>query len=163
MKIRVILVAAMMTLAVLSSGFAQEADPRLAVALDESGIKYTVNESGNYVVSYEMDNNPDRSHSVFIISETEDYRGVELREIWSVSAVLYEIPDLDTIIALMEQNSTIKVGAWAMETSDDGEIWILYTVKVPVALTGKQLSHLIYFVAEMCDEFEESYVGDDIY
>mgnify|MGYP001201355123 CR=1 FL=1 len=162
MKIRALVFALAL---VLFAGalYAQEADPRIAEALDSADVIYTVKSSGNYYVEYKMDNNDERSHGVYVVSETETYRGIEIREIWAVAAVVYELPDMDTLVTLMETNSTIKVGAWAMEVSEDGEVWVLYTIKVPAELDGERLSTLIYFVAEMCDEFEEEYVGDDVY
>jgi len=160
-KYRVVLVVMMLVLAA-TVVFAQTPDARLKKAFDSLGIKYTTNSSGNYIVSYQMENNPERSHGVFVVSGTETYRGIEIREIWSVAAVLPSYPSEDIIYAMMAQNSTIKVGAWAIEASDE-EVWIIYTVKVPAAMSAKDLSNLIYFVAEICDEWEEENIGDDIY
>jgi len=137
-------------------------DPRLSRAFDSIGIKYTTNSSGNYIVSYQMENNPDRSHGVFVVSETQVYRGIEMREMWSVAAVLPSYPNEDIIRAMMSQNSTIKLGAWAIEASDE-EVWIIYTIKVPADQPAKDIANMIYFVAEICDEWEEEYIGDDIY
>jgi hypothetical protein len=63
----------------------------------------------------------------------------------------------------MAMNSTTKIGAWAIEEADDGELWVLYTVKVPAAMSPKELADIVYFVAEASDEMEVELVGDDEY
>lgn len=137
-------------------------DPALAATLDEQGVIYTINEEGNFVVDFQMDADEERSQRVFVVSQTSTYRNAELREIWSVAVVLKEYPDEELMYYLLTVNSGIKAGAWAVEEFDD-EIWILYTVKVPVDIGSAALKDLIYFVAEMCDELEVELVGDDIY
>ena len=148
-----------------SVAFAQypgEADPGVAAALDEQGVIYSVNDEGNFVVVFQMDADEERSQRVFVVSQTSTYRNAELREIWSVAVVLNEYPDEDLMYYLLTVNSGIKVGSWAVEEFDD-ELWILYTIKVPVDIDSAALKDLVYFVAEMCDELEAELVGDDIY
>lgn len=161
--IKSLLTASLLLLASLA--FAQspgKADPGVAAAFDEQGVLYSVNEEGNFVVDYQMDANEDRSQRVFVVSRTSSYRNAELREIWSVAAVLTEYPDEELMYYLLKVNSGIKVGSWAIEEAD-GELWILYTIKVPVGIGSAALKDLVYFVAEICDELEAELVGDDIY
>jgi len=160
---KLLLAASLLLLASLA--FAQNqasGDPKLAAALDEQGVIYTVNDEGNFVVDYQMDADENRSQRVFVVSRSSSYRNAELREIWSVAVVLKDYPDEELMYYLLTVNSGIKVGAWAIEEFDD-ELWILYTIKVPVDLGSAALADLIYFVAEMCDELEAELVGDDIY
>jgi hypothetical protein len=152
-----------MSVAAMAAWAQDQADPRIKQALDSIGLKYSVNSSNNYKVVYTMDNDADRSQLVFIVSKTETYRSVELREIWSVAAVLDEYPGEETIHYILNMNSTSKIGAWAIEEADDGEFWLLYTTKVPVDLTPNGLKDIVYFVAEVCDEMEAELVGDDEY
>ena len=139
-----------------------KADPRVRDSLDYLDIEYSINSSGNYKVIYTMEDDEDRSHMVFVVSETETYSSVEIREVWSVAAVLDEYPDDDIIRSMMEANSTNKLGAWAIE-EDDGEVWILYTAKFQVDLEPDELEDIMYFVAEICDEMELELVGTDEY
>ncbi len=145
-----------------AASFAQAADPRVGKALDSAEVVYDINDSGNYVVSYEINGNPERSHSVYVISTTETYEGLEIRELWGVGAVLEDYPDYDMLAAMLEQNASIKIGSWGMEYGE-AEVYLLYMIKVPAAISGAELANLIYFVAEVCDEFEVEYVGDDLY
>jgi len=164
MNPRRILLVIGVALAVSAAAYAQDAaDPRIAEALDPLGVKYSVNSSNNYKVVYRMDDDPDRSHLVFVVSKTSTYRSVELREIWSIAAILEEYPDDEAIHRMLAMNSTTKLGAWAIEESDDGEIWLMYTTKVPVDLTPDELKDIVYFVAEVCDEMEAELVGADEY
>jgi len=164
MNSRRFLLAIGISVLVSAGAYAQDAaDPRIAEALDSLGVKYSVNSSNNYKVVYRMDDDPDRSHLVFIVSKTSSYRSVELREIWSIVAILDEYPGDETIHRLMSMNSTTKLGAWAIEESDDGEIWLMYTTKVPAALSPDELKDIVYFVAEVCDEMEAELVGVDEY
>ncbi|MFH2115492.1 MAG: hypothetical protein ABIJ86_13395 [Spirochaetota bacterium] len=150
-----------LTSAVFSQDLGQ-ADPGVAAALDEQGVIYSINDEGNFVVEYQMDADEERSQRVFVVSRASTYRNAELREIWSVAVVLSDYPDKELMYYLLTVNSGIKVGAWAVEEFDD-ELWILYTIKVPVDLGSAALKDLIYFTAEMCDELEVELVGDDIY
>ena len=142
--------------------FPGQADPGVAAALDEQGVIYSINDEGNFVVVFQMDADEERSQRVFVVSQTSSYRNAELREIWSVAVVLNEYPDEELMYYLLTVNSGIKVGSWAVEEFDD-ELWILYTIKVPVDIDSAALKDLVYFVAEMCDELEAELVGDDIY
>ncbi|PKL23333.1 MAG: hypothetical protein CVV47_15505 [Spirochaetae bacterium HGW-Spirochaetae-3] len=164
MNFRRIILAIGIASIVSVSTYAQDAaDPRVAEALDSLGIKYSVNSSNNYKVVYRMDNDPDRSHLVFVVSKTSIYRSVEIREIWSIAAILDEYPDSEMIHRLLSMNSTTKIGAWAIEESEDGEIWLMYTTKILAGLKPEELKDTIYFVAEVCDEMEAELVGDDNY
>lgn len=161
-------IASVVALAAIAlSAYADEAaqgvaDPRVKDALDSASIKYSVNSSGNYKVVFQM-KDEERSHMAFVVSKTSDYRGVELREIWSIAAVLDDYPPEEVLRRLMAANSTTKLGAWAMETAESGEIWLLYTAKVPAGLSPSELKNIIYFVAEVCDELEAELNGGDEY
>jgi len=161
--LRRILAISIIALVALPVSAQDKADPRVKDALDSLGIKYSVNASNNYKVVYTMDKDKDRSQLAFIVSATVDYRSLEVREVWSVAAVLTEYPGPDITKELMAMNSTTKIGAWAIEESEDGKFWVLYTVKVPAAMSPKELTDIVYFVAEVCDEMEVELVGDDEY
>ncbi|MBU0928445.1 MAG: hypothetical protein KKA67_11905 [Spirochaetes bacterium] len=155
--------AALLFIAAISAFGQDEGDPRIRKALDSRGIKYSVNSANNFKVVYTMESEPDRSQLVFIVSKTTEYKSLELREIWSVAAVLDAFPDPDVLERLFKMNSTSKIGAWAIEVSDEGEVWLMYTAKVLVDLAPKELTDIVYFVAEVCDELEAELVGGDEY
>jgi hypothetical protein len=123
--------------------YAQTPDSRVGNALDGAKVIYDINENGNYVVNYEIEGNPDRSHSVYVVSATDEYEGIEIRELWGMGAVLEDYPDYDMLASLLEYNAGIKIGSWGMEYGE-GEIYLFYMVKVPAAMSGKDLANLIY-------------------
>lgn len=160
---KILFLAAVISALASAAAFAQsEADPRVKDALEAAGLKYSINSSNNYKVVYRMDSDPDRSHLAFIVSKTSTYRDLEIREIWSVAAILESYPDEELVHRLLAMNSTAKLGAWAIEASE-GEVWIMYTVKVPYDLSPDELNDAIYFVAEVCDELESELTGADEY
>lgn len=141
---------------------APQADPRLALALDSVGVKYDVNSYGNYLVLYTMSKNEDRSQNVVVMSKTEKYDGIEIRELYAIGAELDDYPDFDTLLYLMEQNATMKIGSWGVDYGDSS-VYILFSIKVPADINAEALNSFIYFVAEVADEFEEEYTGLDDY
>lgn len=164
MKSRSLLVLVVLLACCAVAAFADDgADPRIKAALDTIGLKYTVNSSNNYKVVYRMESKPTRSHLAFIVSKTSKYKQLETREIWSIAAILKAYPSQELIYRLMNSNSTAKIGAWAMEKTDGGDVWVMYTVKVPANLSAKELDNIIYYVAETCDELEEELLGSDEY
>ncbi len=153
----------LMVLLVFVSVFASAqtaGDPRVKKSLDTLGLKYTVSDSSNYLVTFTMDSNEDRSHMVRIVSKTITYNGYEIREIWATAAILEDYPDDEILYRLMEENSKETLGAWAMEASSDG-VSIYYTVKVPISIKNDELREFMYFVAEMADKIEEELLGSD--
>jgi hypothetical protein len=150
--------------ALLGSGvlFAQTnttSDQRVAVMLKNLNIPYTVTNNGNYEIEYDLASG--RTQYVYIMSETQKYRGMEVREIWSNAGVLEEDPELDLLYSLMEESGSNKIGAWVLEENDDG-ILLFYTVKLPVSHTAEDLRQSIAFTAEVADTWEADLFKDDM-
>jgi len=61
---------------------------------------------------------------------------------------------------MMEENSTLKLGAWAMEADSSG-VYIYFTTKIPADVRDNDLKYYSYFVAEIADEMEEELLGTD--
>lgn len=157
-----IILCAILLISVAGAAWAQKstADPRVKKAFDKLGLKYDINDKGNYLVTFTMESDEERSQLVRIMSGTEKYRGAEIREIWTLAADLEDYPDEEILYRMMAENSTNKLGAWAMEASDDG-VNIYYTTKIPVNITAEDLKMFIYFVAEIGDELEVELLGTD--
>ncbi|WP_156789689.1 hypothetical protein [Gracilinema caldarium] len=150
--------------AVLGSGilFAQTnktPDQRVAVMLKSLNIPYTITDNGNYEIEYDLASG--RTQYVYIMSETQKYRGMEVREVWSNAGVLEEDPKLDLLYALMEESGTNKIGAWVLEENDEG-ILLFYTVKLPVSHNAEDLRQSIAFAAEVADSWETDLFEDDV-
>lgn len=134
-------------------------DDRVAVMLNSLGIPYTVTDNANFEIEYDLASG--RTQYVYIMSETQKYRGMEIREVWSNAGILEEEPELDLLYALMEESGSNKVGAWVLEENDDG-ILLFYTVKLPVSHTSEDLRQSIAFAAETADNWERNLFEEDV-
>jgi len=155
----VFLIAVLMLLPFFA-GAETAGDPRVKKSLDTLGIKYTLNDTGNYLVTFTIDGSDDRTHMVRVVSKTTSYNGYEIREIWATAAILEDYPDDELLYRLMEENSKETLGAWGMEASSDG-VSIYYTAKVPISIKNDELREFMYFVSEMADKLEEELLGTD--
>ena len=134
-------------------------DPRIAKQLDKLGVKYTTTKSGNY--SIEFDKDGDRKQTVYIMSKTETYRGIEIREIWSNAGSFDTEPTAKDMLELLSDNDTEKIGAWNVETSDDGSYLAYFSIKVPSYLKDKDLSDFLEFASNVADEMEAKLFNAD--
>jgi|GEM_PF-1494532 len=138
---------------------AKKGDPRVGAVLDRLGVKYTVNPSGNYSVTYDLDGG--RSQTVYIMSETDTYNGVEIREIWSNAGDLDSEPAADQLVDLMTESGKNKVGCWALEAQDDGKYLLFYTIKFPADAGDAAYRAMLEFASSVADEREEAIFGVD--
>jgi hypothetical protein len=129
-----------------------KADSRVSKSLDKLGLKYSTTTSGNFSLLQKLDN--DRSQTVYIMSKTETYGGLEIREVWSNAGSFESEPTAEQMMQLLEDNNTEKIGAWNIESSDDGSYLAYFSIKVPTYLKDKDLSDMIDFAATVGDEME---------
>ncbi len=129
-----------------------KADPRIGKQLDKVGVKYTTTKSGNYSIDFSRDG--DRQQTVYIMSKTETYGGIEIREIWSNAGTFDAEPTAKVMLELLSENDTEKIGAWNVETSDDGSYLAYFSIKVPSYVKDKDLSDLLEFASNVADEME---------
>ncbi|WP_304221978.1 hypothetical protein [Gracilinema caldarium] len=141
----------------LSAQSNNQPDQRVADMLKTMNIDYVITDNGNFEIEYELASG--RTQYVFIMSETQKYRGMEVREVWSNAGVLDEDPEVDLLYELMQESGSNKIGAWALEENDEG-ILLYYSIKAPVSHTVEDLRQLIAFAAEVADS-QESYLFED--
>lgn len=134
-------------------------DSRVGTMLDKVGQEYKTTKSGNY--SVELDESDGRTQMVYIGSQTEKYQGVEIREIWSNAGTFPEEPDQSTMLDLMMESNSNKIGCWALEEQDDGGYLLYYTIKLPVSHTANDLKMMLGFVADIADARETQFFGGD--
>jgi len=115
-------------------------------------VKYTTTKSGNYSIDFSRDG--DRQQTVYIMSKTETYGGIEIREIWSNAGTFDAEPTAKVMLELLSENDTEKIGAWNVETSDDGSYLAYFSIKVPSYVKDKDLSDLLEFASNVADEME---------
>jgi hypothetical protein len=135
-------------------------DPRVAAILNELGLSYEIlPESGTFKTGYLFEDG--RSQEVFIRSMTEEFLGVELREITSPALVSRGIFDARTANFLLRENSTMKFGAWCIEVGEDNGHFAVFNVKVGAALPARPFSDILEMVAKVADGTEARLSGLD--
>ena len=68
--------------ALVCASVAFGADLRVQSALDDAGLKYTIDDDGDFRLLFGQED--DRSQLVWINSNTEEYGNMELREVWGI-------------------------------------------------------------------------------
>jgi len=133
-------------------------DPRIATALQELGICYDSDSEGNFYMLVEFDDN--RFQQVCIRSRTQEFLGVEMREIFSVALVSPGILDARTSNFLLRENLQKNLGAWAILHGSESQTAI-YTAKVSSSLPSRMLSEILAYLAETADGVEQRLSGLD--
>jgi hypothetical protein len=79
-----------------------DADPRVEKALKKLGLKYKVNEDGDFKLVFAIEDN--RTQVVIISSTTETLGKMEIREVWSPIAKFASNPPCDLSLELLEKH-----------------------------------------------------------
>jgi hypothetical protein len=156
---RFFIVSALVLAALLPLAAQNKPDARVQTLLDKIGQKFTTTKSGNYQVELDQDNK--RTQLVYIMSATEKYNGVEIREIWSNAGSFPEEPDQATLLDLMTESGSNKIGCWALEPQDDGTYLLYYTIKLPISYTASDLKMMLAFAAKIADQREKQFFDTD--
>jgi hypothetical protein len=135
-------------------------DPRVAAILDELGHSYEIlPDSGTFKTGYLFEDG--RSQDVFIRSITEEFLGVELREITSPALVSSGIFDARTANFLLRENTNMKFGGWCIEVGEDNGHFAVFSVKVGAALPARPFAEILEMVAKVAESTEARLSGLD--
>jgi hypothetical protein len=138
----------------------QSPDPRVAAMLDDLGYAYEIApETGTFKVAYGFEDS--RTQVVYIRSRTEEFLGVELREITSPALASSGIFDGRTANFLLRENANMKFGAWCIEMGDDNAHFAVFSAKVSAALPLRPFAEILELVAKVADNTEERLSGLD--
>ena len=163
------MIAGMAICALCATSFAQlgeigaeesssKADARVRRALESADIKYSVDEDGDYKVVWTLDG--DRTHLVFVNSNTTRLGDMELRDVWAIAFVADEV-SANNLRALLELNGKYKVGAWNLTKRNDGQFVAAFTITVSANCTGQALRTFTQVVASTADEIENTVTKAD--
>lgn len=127
--------------------------------LDDLGIKYEVDEDGDYKLGISW-SNEGRSQLVFISGRTEEAGGMIIREVFSPAAIVeqHNITGAKAL-ELLEASGKTKLGAWEIR----GGV-VHYVAKIPDSFTAKELDTVLTIVSESADDKEIELTGgkDDL-
>lgn len=126
-------------------------DKRVQILLDELKLKYEIDEDNDFKMVFEV-GDAGRSQIVWIRSNTENFRTLEIREIMSPGFVAEadEIPHY-VAIKLLEDNRSKKMGGW----QKDGK-YAVFVSHIGADIDADTLHNALIFTVEAADEMEKS-------
>ena len=136
-------------------------DLRVQSALVELGIPYEIDDEGDFKIRFAMGNG--RKHTGYIRTETYDFEGIELREVYSAALRSFGPFDARTMDILLQENIRLKLGLWSVAKDDDDNHIAIFKVRVPASARGQQLLAVISAVLRVADEMESRLSGRDDY
>ena len=153
-SVRATLVAAFVLASVFAPA-AQAEDGAVKSRLDARGVKYTVDDDGDFKVTYNYSKEK-RTQLVFVSGSTETVGGFQIREIFSPAARV----EKDGIngakaLGLMAESRKNKLGGWELS----GDI-LYFVIKLPDSMDGAQMESAMDIAAETADDMEIKFSGD---
>lgn len=134
-------------------------DPRVARALDALEIQYEIDSDGDFHFGFELQDG--RNQQGFIRSQTYEFMGLELREIFSVGLSSRGSFDARTANLLLHQNAQMKLGAWSVTSDREDNHLAIFTAKIAADLDGEELLGAIAVVLNTADDMENRLSGRD--
>ncbi|MDG2015082.1 MAG: hypothetical protein P8J33_16370 [Pirellulaceae bacterium] len=136
-------------------------DERVRERLDQTELKYEIDEDGDFKLLFEYDDG--RSQIVFVNSKTENYQDLEIREVWAVGFVPAKkgskVP-ADVCENLVRSNSEIKMGAWQVQKLGDNEVGV-FRAMVSANADKDVILDTLRLVGISADEKEAELLGSD--
>lgn len=160
MKLKTTMLAccALLAAGALNTAAAGKPDPAIGKKLEAQGLKYEVDDDGDYKLLFAVEG--DRSQVVWVRSPVEALGGLRLREILSISGKSPKPKTPEQIVssavaataALMSSNRQ-KLGGWVLKGSDDNQAFY-YVAQVPADIGADDLEVVLRAVAKDADAFE---------
>ncbi len=135
-------------------------DPRVEKALKKLGLKYEVDKDGDFKLVFSVED--DRTQVVFINSTTETLGKMEIREIWSPTAKFSSTPPPALSLALLEKNSTFKIGSYQYKKSGS-TYYLVFSVHLSAEAPAEELGSIVAAVAKTADATEKEIMESDDY
>ncbi|GAA4798177.1 hypothetical protein [Lysobacter hankyongensis] len=134
---------------------AQAEDASVKSRLDSQGIKYEVDQDGDYKVTYNY-SKEGRTQLVFVSGKTESVAGFTIREVFSPAARVEKdgINGAKALEMLAESRKN-KFGSWEI----GGDV-LYFVIKLPDNVSAKQLEAAMDIAAETADDMEIEFSGD---
>ena len=153
-SIRAALIASLLLGSFLAPA-AHAEDAAVKTRLDARGVKYEVDDDGDFKITYNYSKEK-RSQLVFVSGSTESVGGFKIREIFSPAARL----DKDGVngakaLELLAESRKNKLGGWEVA----GDI-LYFVVKLPDSIDAAQLESAMDIAAETADDMEIEISGD---
>jgi ABC-type glycerol-3-phosphate transport system substrate-binding protein len=152
---RILSLAACAGLAFAAAAPAAAEDASVAKRLDREGLKYEVDNDGDYKLTFNY-SKEGRTQLVFVSGTTQTVSGVTVREVFSPAGrVEKDGIDGDKALELMAASGQMKMGSWEIR----GDV-LYFVIKVLDSATSSELSSLLDIAAETADDKEIELSGD---
>ncbi len=139
----------------LSASPAKAEDASVKARLDAKGIKFQVDEDGDYRVTYNY-KSENRTQLVFVAGKVEEVSGFRVRSIFSPAArVGKDGINGDKAKELMSESYLNKLGSWEI----GGDV-LYFVIKLPEDISAEQLQAAMDIAAETADDMEIEISGD---
>lgn len=124
-------------------------DPQVRAQLDLLGYKYQVDDDGDFVLTFGLDEK--RSQMAYVLSRTQRFGSLKVREIWSPAYRTADGGALPAPIAnrLLEDGQLSKLGGWI---SQDGVA--VFVVKIDADAPQQALDDAIDYAVRAADRME---------
>ena len=131
-------------------------DASVKTRLDARGVKYEVDEDGDYKVTYSYQKEG-RTQLVFVSGRTERVGGFIVREVFAPAGRL-EQDGIDgaKALELMRESRQNKLGSWEL----GGDV-LYYVIKLPDSVDATTLESAMDIAAETADDMEIELSGEE--
>lgn len=119
----------------------------IADVLARTELTYTEHKTGHYEVKFGDDESD--KQSVFITKDVEYYERADVRKIWSLALLSKEAPSAETMTKLLQQSARTKMGAWAVEKTEQGEYLVIFCVKIDATAAPDAIGSSMEYVAKL--------------
>jgi hypothetical protein len=134
-------------------------DPRVEKALKKLGLKYEVDEDGDFKLVFAVEDN--RTQVVIISSTTETLGKMEIREVWSPIAKFASTPSCDLSLELLEKHGTFKIGSYQYKKLRSGSYLLVFIVHLSAEARAEELGSIVTAVAQVADKTEKGVMEND--
>lgn len=130
-------------------------DASVARRLDSAGLKYEVDDDGDYKLTFNY-SKEERTQLVFVSGTTQTVSGLTVREVFSPAGRV----EKDGIggkaaLELLANSAQMKMGSWEIR----GDV-LYFVIKVLDSATSSELSSMLDIAAETADDKEIELSGD---
>lgn len=143
-------------------GSTPKPDPRVAAALKSIGVDSEVDDDGDYKLTLRVDEDGERTQIVYVISSTERYGNLEIREIWAPAFKTGGRLDDDVAREMLVANERMKLGAWRLYGDDDDQMAV-YAVQIDADANAEAMRSALQIVVQVADAEEKEQTGKDDY
>lgn len=133
-------------------------DPRVKAALEKEGLKYEVDQDGDFRVGMRFSDG--RTQIVLIRSATEQVGGMEIRELLSPAYKVKGKLSADVANKLLADSANKKLGAWQVFSNQEYSIAV-FSSRIPAGSNPDDLIATLQVTLRSADSMEKALSGKD--